>query len=40
LLHDESWAVFANVVAPEIEDEEAFLEWIKPYTRQLPLSPG
>jgi hypothetical protein len=28
------------VVAPEIEDEEAFLEWVKSYTRQLPLSPG
>jgi hypothetical protein len=27
------------VVAPEPEDEEAFLEWIKPYTSQLPLSP-
>lgn len=40
LLHTESWAVFANVVAPAIEDEEAFLEWIKPYTRQLPLSPS
>jgi hypothetical protein len=40
LLHNESWAVFADVVAPEIKDEEAFLEWIKPYRRQLPLSPG
>jgi hypothetical protein len=39
LRHNESWAVFANVVAPEPEDEEAFLEWIKPYTSQLPLSP-
>jgi hypothetical protein len=38
VVHNESWAVFANVVAPEIENEEAFLEWIKPYTGQLPLS--
>jgi hypothetical protein len=40
LLHNESWAVFADVVAPEVEDEEAFLEWIEPYTRQLPLPPS
>jgi hypothetical protein len=40
LFHHESWAVFAKVVAPGIKDEEALLEWIKPYTRQLPLSPS
>jgi hypothetical protein len=39
LLHNESWVVFSNVVAPGLDDEEAFLEWVKPYTSQLPLSP-
>jgi hypothetical protein len=38
LLHNESWVVFASLVAPEVEDEEALLEWIKPYASQLPLT--
>jgi hypothetical protein len=34
--HHESWALFVGLVPPPVEEEEAFVEWIKPFTDQLP----